>query len=176
MRANGTIPVVHVTMTAYGRRCTVTVVVQGVETMRRCLVLANQTLGGPRLLETIQRRMTTGEHEFYVVVPATPIADQERVVVGAGAPADHGYAVAAQRLARAVEQITELGAPADGEVGDPDPLEAVRLALGRFAADEVVVSTLRLGISRWLRADLPSRIERSCHLPVEHVVGESALV
>jgi len=144
--------------------------------MRRCLILANQTLGGPRLLETIQQRLASGEHEFYVVVPATPIADQERVAVGRGAPADHAHAIAAQRLARALDQVRGLGTPAEGEVGDPDPLEAVRLALRRFDADEVVVSTLRLGLSRWLRADLPSRIERSFHLPVEHVVGESTLV
>jgi hypothetical protein len=144
--------------------------------MRRCLVLANQTLGGLRLLEAVERRVAAGEHQFYVVVPATPIADQERVAVGSGPPADHAHAVAAQRLARALDQLRDLGAPAEGEVGDPDPLEAARLALRRFDADEVVVSTLRLGLSRWLRADLPSRIERSLHLPVEHVVGESALV
>ena len=144
--------------------------------MRRCLVLANQTLGGPRLLETIQRRLDAGDHEFYVVVPATPVADQQRVTVGAGPPADHAHALAAQRLVRALDEVRELGPPAEGEVGDPDPLEAARLALRRFDADEVVVSTLRLGLSRWLRADLPSRLERSLHLPVEHVVGESALV
>lgn len=144
--------------------------------MRRCLVLANQTLCGPRLLEAIQRRVGSGEHEFHVVVPATPLGDQERVLVGNGPPADHGHALAAQRLARALDAIRELGAPADGEVGDPDPMTAVRLALGRFPADEVLVSTLHRGLSRWLHVDLPSRIERSCGLPVEHVVGEDALV
>ena len=144
--------------------------------MRRCLVLANQTLCGPRLLESLRRRVDSGEPAFYVVVPATPLADQERVLIGNGPPADHAYAVAAQRLSRAVERIQELGAPADGEVGDPDPMEAVRLALSRFPADEVVVSTLRLGLSHWLRADLPSRIERAWHLPVEHVTGDSSLV
>ena len=143
--------------------------------MRRCLILANQTLCGPRLLESIRQRVESGEHSFHVVVPATPLADQERAAVGNGPPADHAHAVAAQRLARSLELIGELGASADGEVGDPDPLEAVRLALGRFPADEVLVSTLRLGPSRWLRVDLPSRIERACHLPVEHVVGDSAL-
>ena len=144
--------------------------------MRRCLVLANQTLGGPNLLAAVQQRLASGEHEFYVVVPATPIADQERVLVGTGAPADHAHALAAQRLVRALDELRDLGAPAEGEVGDPDPLQAVRLALRRFGADEILVSTLRLGISRWLRADLPSRIERTCGLPVEHVVGDSALV
>ncbi|KGH45960.1 hypothetical protein IN07_14345 [Modestobacter caceresii] len=141
--------------------------------MRRCLVLANQTLGGSRLLEAIQQRMAARQHEFYVVVPATPVAHQERATVGNGTSTDPARAVAAQRLTDTLDQIRGLGAAADGEVGDPDPLQAVRLALRRFAADEVVVSTLRRGVSRWLRADLPSRIERSFGLPVEHVIGES---
>ncbi|MCZ2828081.1 hypothetical protein O2W14_04435 [Modestobacter sp. VKM Ac-2986] len=142
--------------------------------MRRCLILANQTLAGPQLLETVRQRIASGAHEFYIVVPATPIADQERATVGSGPPADHAHALAAQRLTRALDEVRALGAPAEGEVGDRDPLEATRLALRRFGADEVVVSTLRSGLSRWLRADLPSRIERSLHLPVEHVVGDSA--
>ncbi|MCZ2814521.1 hypothetical protein [Modestobacter sp. VKM Ac-2984] len=140
--------------------------------MRRCLVLANQTLGGPRLLEAIQQRMAAREHVFYVVVPATPVAHQQRVRSEGDAPADHARALAAQRLTDALVQIRGLGAAADGEVGDSDPLQAVRLALRRFSADEIVVSTLSRGVSRWLRADLPSRVSRSFDLPVEHVVGE----
>ena len=141
--------------------------------MRRCLVLANQTLGGPRLLETVRQRMAAREHQFYVVVPATPVPQQERATVPDGSSGDHARAVAAQRLADALDQIGGLGAAADGEVGDADPLQAVRLALRRFSADEIVVSTLHRGVSRWLRADLPSRVERVFGLPVEHVVGDS---
>jgi hypothetical protein len=59
-------------------------------------------------------------------------------------------------------------------VGDPDAMEAVRLGLGRFAADEVIVSTLPLGLSRWLRGNVPAKIERTCGLPVVHVVADRA--
>jgi len=58
----------------------------------------------------------------------------------------------------------------DGVVGDPDPVGAVQDLLnagGRF--DEVVVSTLHRHLSRWLKLDLPSRVERSTGLPVTHV-------
>ncbi|MGY1622082.1 hypothetical protein ACI789_07810 [Geodermatophilus sp. SYSU D00965] len=47
---------------------------------------------------------------------------------------------------------------------------AATAALARFPADAVIVSTLPLGLSRWLRRDLPGRLERAARLPVEHVV------
>ena len=145
--------------------------------MRRCLIVANQTLGGAQLLEAVQERIATESHQFYVVVPATPLKDQEsvpgRVADPGPSPQDRAYALARQRLDRAIEEIRELGAGADGEVGDADPFEAARLAAGRFPADEVIVSTLPLGLSRWLRGNLPARIERALDLPVVRIVADA---
>ncbi|OMQ15613.1 hypothetical protein A7K94_0208265 [Modestobacter sp. VKM Ac-2676] len=92
----------------------------------------------------------------------------------AGAPSseERAYALASQRLDRALTQIRELGGEAEGEVGDPDAMESLHLALGRFAADEVIVSTLPLGISRWLRGNLPAKIEKVSGLPVVHLVDD----
>ena len=145
--------------------------------MRRCLIVANQTLGGGALEDAVRERVAAGAQEFFVVVPATPVKDQE---VPQGAREDAGpspqelaYALARQRLDRALTQLRELGATADGEVGDPDAFEAARLAVGRFPADEVIVSTLPLGLSRWLRGNLPARIERALDLPVVRIVGDA---
>ena len=144
--------------------------------MRRCLIIANQTLGGAQLLDAVQERIAREAHEFYVVVPATPLADQE---LGAGSlpgsapsPQERAYALARQRLDRAVRQIAELGGRADGEVGDADAFEAARRAADAFVADEVIVSTLPMGLSRWLRGNLPARIERALDLPVVRIVGD----
>ena len=41
--------------------------------MHRYLVVANQTLGGPKLLDAIRDRMARGPAEFWVLAPATPI-------------------------------------------------------------------------------------------------------
>ncbi|MGY1750332.1 hypothetical protein [Modestobacter sp. SYSU DS0511] len=142
--------------------------------MPKTLVLANQTLGGEQLLAAVQERVAAGPHQFHVVVPATPVQDQAGPL-GAGPPSDErAYALAAQRLDRALTEIRELGGEVDGEVGDPDAMEALRLALGRFPADEVIVSTLPLGISRWLRGNLPAKIEKACGLPVVHLVDDRA--
>ncbi|MCV2487818.1 hypothetical protein OF117_00460 [Geodermatophilus sp. YIM 151500] len=142
--------------------------------MARCLVVANQTLGGKALVEAVQRRVNKGLATFYVVVPATPLHDQALAEdLGAGpSPEERAYALARQRLDRALTRLRDLGAVVDGEVGDADALEATRQALNRFSADEVLVSTLPLGVSRWLRIDLPSRIARTCGLPVDHVISE----
>ncbi|SNS28563.1 hypothetical protein SAMN06893096_10362 [Geodermatophilus pulveris] len=146
---------------------------------RRVLVLANQTLCGDRLVEVVTERVAAGPHAFHVVVPATPVREQEGPP-GTGdddvltAPV-RAYALAQQRLDRAVEQIRAAGASASGEVGDADPLVAAELALEHFPADEVLVLTLPQRFSRWLRGGLPSRVGRASGLPVQHVVEEAVI-
>jgi nucleotide-binding universal stress UspA family protein len=145
--------------------------------MRRCLIVGNQSLGGAHLAEAVQQRLTAGVRDFYVVVPATPLhhpttANGESSLVAPSAR-DQAYAVARQRLDAALDCLHGHGATAEGEVGDPDVMVAVRTALGRFHADEVIVSTLARGLSRWLHADVPARIARSCRLPVTHLTGRA---
>jgi GABA permease len=70
-------------------------------------------------------------------------------------------------------RFRELGAEVDGEVGAPSPVEAIGdaiRAVGRF--DEIILSTLPPGPSRWLRLDLPHRVERAYNLPVTHLVAD----
>lgn len=132
--------------------------------MNRYLVVANQTLAGEHLRAKIRERIAAGPCSFHVLVPAT-------------APSDHPwtegetYAVAEERLRQALEWIREAGADASGEVGDPRPLQAIRDALRDQAFEGVILSTLPSGASRWLRQDLPHRVERTFGIPVEHVVA-----
>jgi len=84
---------------------------------------------------------------------------------------DRAYALAYQRLERALDRLRALGATVEGEVGDPDALVAVRLALHHFPADEIIVSTLPRGLSTWMRRDLPSRSSKAVSVPVVHLVA-----
>lgn len=145
--------------------------------MRRCLILANQTLTNETLMRAVRERVAAEPHDFFLVAPATPERDE---VEGPAAYAslgpsvsDRAYALARQRLDRALDQLRASGATVDGEVGDADPLLAVRDALGRFGADEIVVSTLPGGLSQWLRRDLPARLRRGCDIPVTHLVADA---
>ncbi|HEY9377490.1 MAG TPA: hypothetical protein VIQ02_10385, partial [Jiangellaceae bacterium] len=57
-----------------------------------------------------------------------------------------------------------------GEVGSSNALNAIRDALRAREFDEIIVSTLPSGISRWLHQDLPRRVQR-LGLPVTVVTA-----
>jgi len=142
--------------------------------MRCCLIVANQTLDTYKLTEAVQQRSATEPHTFYVVVPATPLHDETDASGSPGPPAqDRAYALARQRLDRALDRLRELGVTVDGEVGDPDALEAVRAALGRIGAQEIIVSTLSVRLSQWLRRDLTNRLRKTFHVPVTHLAADA---
>ena len=134
--------------------------------MRRYLVVANQTLGGEHLAEAIQARLAGGPSSFHVVVPATQPQDQAVWTEG------EARALATKRLEAAVDRFRALGADVDGEVGDERPLEAIADAVREREFDEIILSTLPPGLSRWLGQDLPHRVERQFDLPVQHVIGD----
>ncbi len=132
--------------------------------MRRYLIVANQTLGGEQLAAVVRERLAAGSCEFHLVVPATPPSDHATWLEG---QAKH---LAQERLDAALVAFRQLGATrVDGEVGDARPMLAIGDALRHGEFDEIIVSTLHPGISRWLRMDLPHRAERQFELPVTHV-------
>ena len=139
--------------------------------MRRYLVIANQTLGGRRLLERARELCDEGPCGFHIVVPATEPRDHVHRV-----QATSGEELARQRLDATLGRFREIGAEATGEVGSSQPLDAVRSALQESRYDGIIISTLPAGLSRWLGMDLPSRIERDADIPVEHVEALTELL
>lgn len=135
--------------------------------MRRYLVVANQTLGGEPLLEKVRRCLAEGPCRFHVLVPATAPRDQAVFTEG------QAEAIARRRLDQALARFRELGADADGEVGDASAFEAIADCLRDERFDEIILSTLPPGVSRWLKQDLIHRVERSFRVPVTHVVSEA---
>jgi flavin-binding protein dodecin len=153
-----------------------------VETVRRCLVVANRTVGSPALAAAIRDRLAAGPVELHVVVPARipPLASTAMMsepltgyaaVAGDEVAALHEEAEreADQRLRRELDRFRDLGATASGEVALGDPVDAVAGVLARGAFDEIIVSTLPGAVSRWMRIDLPRRLQRRFGLPVTHV-------
>jgi hypothetical protein len=134
--------------------------------MRRYLVVANQTLMSEELRAAVRERLGTPPCRFHVVVPATPPKDQFFWTEGAA------LHVARDRLEQALAWMHAEGAISTGSIGDADPVLAVVDALPRDQFDEIVVSTLPPGVSRWVRQDLPHRIARHTELPVSHVVAQ----
>lgn len=135
--------------------------------MRRYLVVANQTLGGEHLAEKIRACLAAGPSRFHILVPATQPVDHAVWTEG------EARAIASRRLEQALERFGEMGAQAEGDIGDERPLQAIADAVRDRDFDEVILSTLPPGLSRWLRQDLPHRVERTFDLTVTHVVGEA---
>lgn len=143
--------------------------------MRDVLVLANQTLGGPRLQAAIEDAVSAGPVRFYVVVPATQPADLYNEMLSAyegELPSEsEARADARMRLDLLLSWLTDSGIEAQGEVADPDPLVAVKQACEEHDFDELIVSTLAPGVSRWLARDLVHQLERTVDIPVTHIYG-----
>jgi hypothetical protein len=84
---------------------------------------------------------------------------------------DLGRRLARDRLRHQLDGMRELGASVSGEIGVADPVDAVRVVLHRWEFDEVIVSTLPGRRSRWLAADLPTKIRRGFKLSVTQITG-----
>jgi hypothetical protein len=87
---------------------------------------------------------------------------------------DLGRRLARQRMRDQLDRMRELGASVSGEIGVADPVDAVGVVLHRWEFDEVILSTLPGRRSRWLAADLPTKIRRGFKLPVTQVTGTAA--
>ena len=135
--------------------------------MRSYLIVANQTLTSQSLTDAIKARLAEGPVRTHVVVPLSPV--DRRLTWDE----TESRSVAQARLDEVVTRLREMGAEADGEVGDRDPVLAVRDALRSHEVDEVIVSTLPKGMSRWLGEDVPSRLRDSVPVPVTVVTQES---
>jgi hypothetical protein len=150
--------------------------------MRRVLVVANRTVGGEELAAVIRDRIKAGECEFHLLVPVPPtppigIAAGFSAMEAGVTPALQGpdeRQLADERLRFGLDWMQGLGAKVDGDVGDTDAIRAIRAVLEATHIDEIIISTLPTTISRWLRQDLPSRVERKFSLPVTVVTASNA--
>jgi len=127
------------------------------------LIVARRTADSPELLEAVARRARHGPCNFTLLVPAYPGQ--------LGARLDPGQRAAERRIAAAVPLLSRAaGAEVVAVVGAGEPLVAVQDALAVMGFDEVIVSMLPAGASRWLTLGLPRKI-RALGVPVIEVVG-----
>ena len=166
--------------------------------MGQHLIVANQTLGGDALDRAVQDRIQRGEGRFHILVPMT-VPKHETAAWVDGFPVPEGMTFAQisearqvmeeaerrrevelaearrraeHRLALMLDRVRALGGQASGEVGDPDPVVAVEDLLLHRSFDGIIISTLPARISRWLKLDLPSQVERMTDVPVTTIEAE----
>lgn len=134
--------------------------------MRTILVVANETLGGEKLLEAVRAHAAGGDARVVVCVPRTKPRHGNVIY-------DESVFDAAQvRIDLARQVLREEGIEAIGEVGDPDPYTATMDAVAEHHPDEIILSTYPIASSGWLRRDLVGRIADAARVPLEHVVSD----
>lgn len=135
--------------------------------MATFLIVAYQTAGGLPLREALDEvvRHNSGA-EFRLLVPATRT---QHLFTWTEGEADAVAQATADNVAR---DLKSAGVPlVDAAIGDPDPFLAVADELrARPDVEGIIVSTFPPGVSRWLRSDLPTRLEKKTGLPVIHVM------
>ena len=117
------------------------------------LVVANRTVDSPELLAALTQRAQEGPIHVTLLAP-TLWSEREE---------------ARERVQAAVDGLEAAGVSADGTLGDADPIVAVQEAWNPGRYDEVLVSTLTEGASRWLQIDLPHRVARLTDCQVRHI-------
>jgi hypothetical protein len=132
---------------------------------RHVLVLANETVAGRSLLETLRKRAAARPLRVTVICP------QNAPRAGYLVYEDERRSAAERRLRRTLDLLHEAGIAARGAVVDPDPLVALRDGIAEHAPDEIVISTHPELRSGWLRGNLIDRARKAAgDIPVEHVV------
>jgi hypothetical protein len=126
----------------------------------RVLIVAHRTAATPLLLNAVRARASRSCCSFTLLVPRPywdPDTDE-----------------AAATLELAIPVLEEAaGGHVDGIIGDTDPLVAVREAVTSIGIDEIIISTLPVRVSHWLRRDLPQRVEQF-GLPVTIVTAQQS--
>jgi hypothetical protein len=123
---------------------------------RRVLVVANRTAATPTVLDAVKRYAREQPTTFSLLIPDSPKSEHT----------DWTLELALPLLERAAR------GPVEGLTGTSgDPFEAVRKVLAEGAYDRVIVSTLPRRVSKWLRRDLPKRVE-ALGVPVEVITAE----
>jgi hypothetical protein len=133
------------------------------------LVVAHQTAATPPLIEAVHERARRGPSRFHLLVPRRRRGGEKMAN-----PQEVGAYEAREVLRDALPRLSEAaGTEVTGDIGDTEPLTAIQDALNLAHYDEIIISTLPLGVSRWLKHDLVSRA-RAFGLPVHHVLGKDS--
>ena len=132
----------------------------------RVLIVANRTAATPALIEAVRRRAVSGACTFTLLVPHS-WQGFRRLTSAEDSHTDANESEAVLELAIPLLEDA-AGDEVEGVIGDADPLAAIQDAVNRRGFDEIILSTLPAHVSRWLKLDLPSKVQ-GLGLPVTHV-------
>jgi len=136
---------------------------------RHVIAILTDNLHGSEPVEQILANADQDGVELRVVVPATE-ANALRHTMG---DIDEPKKEAEERLERALQTLRERGIEVNGEVGDPDPVQAAQDALLKAPADEVLIFEHCDEQSKWYEEGLLEKAQEGIEPPLRVVVVET---
>jgi hypothetical protein len=124
---------------------------------RLVVVVGNHTLLTDALRDRLRAVVAGGDVDLHVVVP---VRSDDELDIGFW----RGRALA--------ERILEPGVELTVDVGIDEPVKLVQKAVHGNHIDQIIVSTLPEGVSRWLHADVAGHLHHALNVPVEVVLAE----
>jgi hypothetical protein len=135
----------------------------------RVLVVAHKTAATPALIEAVRTRAAQGSCTFTLLVP-NAVGGLAKVMDPEDQPEDESR----DMLELAIPLLEDAaGGHVEGMVGSANPMEAIQDAVNIHGFDEIILSTLPVRVSRWLKLDLPSKVA-GLGLPVTTITAGAA--
>jgi drug/metabolite transporter superfamily protein YnfA len=124
---------------------------------------------GPEPLREIRPKGEQGDIDLRIVVPAVEANAFQHLLGDVDEPKREAEA----RLGRVLEELRASGIQADGEVGDPDPIQAVKDSLLKRPTDEVLIFEHEPEQARWFEENLREKAEADFGPPLRLVILHS---
>jgi len=137
---------------------------------RRVIAIVTDDLHGSEPVQQLQANANGAGVEVRVVVPAVEASPLRHTLGDIEGPRER----AEGRLERNLKALRDGGLEVDGEVGDPDPVQAAQDALLKEPADEVLIFSHAQGEAEWYEKGLYERARETIEPPLRLVVLEHA--
>lgn len=133
---------------------------------RSVIAVITDTLRGDEPVRELTRSANGEGVAVRLVAPAVEANVLHHTMGDIDAPREQ----AAERLRASLLYLQRHGVAAQGEVGDPDPVQAAQDALLKAPADEVVFFEYEQGEGRWFETELFEHARQSIEPPLRMVI------
>jgi hypothetical protein len=123
------------------------------------LVVGTQTINSPDLVQRLRDKAGESSHRFTVICPRSGDLSREQVC---------------ERLAALLAAMYRDRVDATGQPMSPDPFSAIQNAIEHYRIDDILISTLAGGRSKWVEEGLIDRVREITDKPLEHYEAKAA--
>ncbi len=132
--------------------------------------MANERVSGEELRDSLRDHLDSGVAEVFVVAPALADSGLKHVM----GDVDDAIGPARERLQATIDELRDAGIDARGEVGDSDPIQAIKDEIVKFEPEQVLVVAHRDEEGAFAEKGLLEQAGRDIEIPVLELVVNHA--